>query len=759
MGRSAERVGELTAITQALVQQVVEQRLRPDAGGRRRWRDLVEHALRLDGPAQDDSVDILVNALLGDLRQLDARFMDQAEPAVGVSASAAGAAAGDLLLQQMRELAVRADQVQHGAIARFERMGTDRLRVDLAIIALLVGMVAVLAGLFLRAVIGPVRVLRTTITRMADGGIGPVVMPAGSSAELAELAGRFNAMTAQLASSRERLQTDAALRAGEQRLRELADALPHLMWAAQPDGRVDYYNRRWEPLLGYPPEPGSPWLDHLHQADRPSVEQQWTEALRSGRPFDGEFRLGRENRWRWHTGSITPLFDHSGHILRWLGTASDTDERKRIENDLRQSRDRAEVLHQLGLDLADELEPEPAGLRVITAAVRMTAAESGTLQVRLTGDGRHAWLCLRAGGSGEVLSATPGDAGGLPAHAGEAVRIDDLTSREGVGRWPAEGATGVTGSLLAVPVISRLGLTSGWLVCRHRELRSFSIADEQVLLGVAALAAIALDNTQLLANERAAKRQATARSAELARSNAELEQFAYVASHDLREPLRMISSFLGILDQQYGQQLDVRGRRFIANTMTAAERMRDLIHDLLEYSRVGVQQGPMERIAARAVVDAALEILAPETAAAQATIRIGDLPELRYRPAQLIQVFQNLIGNAVKFHGEAAPCVSLSAERIPTGWRFSVRDNGIGIEPQHHRRIFLMFQRLHGRDSYAGMGIGLCLCQKIVEAHGGAIGVEANPPAGSHFWFTVPDQQDAAEPSSSGAAAVPPAAG
>jgi two-component system, chemotaxis family, sensor kinase Cph1 len=169
--------------------------------------------------------------------------------------------------------------------------------------------------------------------------------------------------------------------------------------------------------------------------------------------------------------------------------------------------------------------------------------------------------------------------------------------------------------------------------------------------------------------------------------------------------------------------------------------MQDLIHDLLEYSLADKQQAPSETVEARGAVDTALSNLSQEITSTQAVVDVAELPVLRYRSTQLVQVFQNLIGNALKFRSEKPPRIHVSAVRREHGWRISVHDNGIGIDPQHYRRIFSMFQRLHGRDRYEGMGIGLSLCKKIVEFHGGEIGVEPNLGGGSHFWFTVPDHQ------------------
>jgi signal transduction histidine kinase len=232
-----------------------------------------------------------------------------------------------------------------------------------------------------------------------------------------------------------------------------------------------------------------------------------------------------------------------------------------------------------------------------------------------------------------------------------------------------------------------------------------------------------------------AMRQQT--EAALVRSNTELEQLAYVASHDMQEPLRMVASYLQLIAQRYKGRLDADADEFIGYAVDGAKRMQALINDLLAYSRVGTKARPFEPTDCAKVVETALANLRIAIADSRAEVTHGPLPEVMGDPTQLLQVFQNLIGNALKFHGEAPPRVRIEAEPLEGLWRFTVRDQGIGIAPEYHQRIFVLFQRLHGRSEYPGTGIGLAICKKIVERHGGTIGVESQPGAGSTFWFTL----------------------
>ena len=224
---------------------------------------------------------------------------------------------------------------------------------------------------------------------------------------------------------------------------------------------------------------------------------------------------------------------------------------------------------------------------------------------------------------------------------------------------------------------------------------------------------------------------------ELARSNAELEQFAYVASHDLQEPLRMVASFLELLAERYKGRLDEKADKYINYAVDGAARMKTLIDGLLRYSRVTTQARRLEEMEARTALDEAMANLGRAIAEKGAVVTHDDLPTVLADPIQFVQLFQNLIGNALKFC-DGTPRVHVAAERTGEEWVFSVRDNGIGIAPEYRERIFQIFQRLHGRDKYPGTGMGLAICKRVVERHGGRIWVESRPGQGSTFLFTLP---------------------
>jgi len=227
---------------------------------------------------------------------------------------------------------------------------------------------------------------------------------------------------------------------------------------------------------------------------------------------------------------------------------------------------------------------------------------------------------------------------------------------------------------------------------------------------------------------------------DLKRSNEELQQFAYVASHDLQEPLRMVASYTQLLEKRYKGKLDSDANEFIAFAVDGCNRMKGLIQDLLAYSRAGMSDQLPCRISGDHALGEALTNLRAAVEESGAVVTHDALPTVTTNSTQLTQIFQNLVGNAIKYKGPAPPDIHVSAKRNGGNeWTFSVRDNGMGIDPQYFERIFVIFQRLHGREEFEGTGIGLAVCKKIVEQIGGRIWVESQIKKGSTFYFTLPE--------------------
>jgi light-regulated signal transduction histidine kinase (bacteriophytochrome) len=226
---------------------------------------------------------------------------------------------------------------------------------------------------------------------------------------------------------------------------------------------------------------------------------------------------------------------------------------------------------------------------------------------------------------------------------------------------------------------------------------------------------------------------------ELAYSNTELEQFAYVASHDLQEPLRMVTSFLSQLEKKYGDILDEKGKKYIYFATDGAKRMRQLILDLLEFSRVGRTEDSLEDVDLNNLINEVLPLYRKNIEELNAKINVEQLPTLQVYKTPVRQIFQNLVGNSLKYHKDGiAPVITISSKETKKAFEFSVKDNGIGIDPEYFNQIFIIFKRLHNRDHYSGTGMGLAITKKIIENMGGRIWVDSREGEGAVFHFTIP---------------------
>ncbi len=369
---------------------------------------------------------------------------------------------------------------------------------------------------------------------------------------------------------------------------------------------------------------------------------------------------------------------------------------------------------------------------------------------------------------GVFLARLPDPEGSLGKSAAASALFRSAIPRNGSGVAHFESVTDGNDKIVAYrtlaryPVVATIGITrhtafAAWRVELYRDIASvclFAVAlltlatqldrREQARARLAAqLEAHSLDlETQVADRTRhlvAAQEEAERRAAALAASNADLEQFAYVASHDLREPLRSVSSYVQLLQRRYGDRLDGEGAAFMGFVMDGTHRMHELITDLLAYSRVGSNQDPFASVAMDRVLSQVLASFSGVIAASGAVVTHGPLPSIDADERQMVSLFENLIGNAIKYRRpEIPPIIRVDATLMGQEWTFAIGDNGIGIEPAYWTRIFMIFQRLHARDQYEGTGIGLALCKRIVERHGGRIWLASTPGEGSTFFFTLP---------------------
>jgi light-regulated signal transduction histidine kinase (bacteriophytochrome) len=291
--------------------------------------------------------------------------------------------------------------------------------------------------------------------------------------------------------------------------------------------------------------------------------------------------------------------------------------------------------------------------------------------------------------------------------------------------------------MISVPLISKDQVIGG-LNLRSFKPNAYTERDLKIAEDIGIQIAGAVANTLLFAERKRMEKALRKKTEELARSNEDLEQFAYVASHDLQEPLRMVTSYVQLLSKRYKAKLDADANEFIDFAVDGAVRMRKLINDLLTYSRVGTQGKGLSPTDSEAVLAQSVDDLKVTIEENGALVTHDPLPTVMADSPQLEQLFQNLIGNAIKFRGNEPPRVHISASRNGKGWVFSIRDNGIGMAPEYSERVFVIFQRLHSRQEYAGTGIGLAVCKKIVERHGGHIWVESDVGKGATFRFTIP---------------------
>ncbi|WP_252699650.1 PAS domain-containing sensor histidine kinase [Natronosalvus vescus] len=434
---------------------------------------------------------------------------------------------------------------------------------------------------------------------------------------------------------------------------------------------------------------GSSWIErYIPPEDQPRVREAIDDAIRTKSSFELEHQVRRDDGTVvWVASRATPLLDEDGEVTQWLGAANDVTERVERERELEHTKERLEA-----------------------------AAEAGAV-------GTWEW---HISDDRMVTDAPFAKTFGIdPIAATEGVPLDDFVSaihdddRERIERKIEDA------------------IESGDEY--EEEYRVWNDNDE--LQWVVARGHVEYDRDGNPVTFPGALVDITERKQfeqMLEESNERLEQFAYAASHDLQEPLRMVTSYLHLLERRYVDELDEDGEEFIEFAVDGADRMRHMIEGLLEYSRVESRGNPFESVDLNTVFRDALTDLQVKSTETDAEITADDFPTVRGDPNQLRQVFQNLLDNALEYSGDEPPRVHVSVEQRGFQWVISVRDEGFGIDPDEAGQIFDVFQRLHSRDEHEGTGIGLALCERIVERHGGTIWVESEPGEGSTFSFTLP---------------------
>jgi PAS domain S-box-containing protein len=543
----------------------------------------------------------------------------------------------------------------------------------------------------------------------------------------------------------DRRRVEQELRDSAQRFETVTESVNDAIVSAEDDGRIAFWNDGARSIFGYEQE------DILGRELTTLMPERSVEAHRKG--FARYLETGRatvigrtiELVGVRSDGSEFPLELSLGEWRRgerraFTGVIRDLTERKRTERYLAAQFRVASVL-------VESPTLEDAAPRFLTAIGESMGWQVGGLW---TPDPEGEHMRCRAvwhaeGAQVEAFEAATLDIAlargeGLPGRVwegGEPVWIRDAGSEPNFPRSGAATHSGLHGGI-GLPLVSG-GETVGVFDFFSPQIQEPDHDLIHLMGTIGAQLGGFIQRKQAEDELAATAAELRVRATDLERSNADLEQFAYVASHDLSEPLRMVAGFVQLLRKRYEGRLDDEADEFIGYTVDGVNRMQALIDDLLAFSRVGRGDRELTDVDAGAAARRALDALSAPLAETGADVEIGELPTVRGDERELGQLFQNLISNALKFRGDDAPRVRVTAdaEDGAAEWRFAVADNGIGIEPRHAERIFKMFQRLHGRDAYPGTGIGLAICKKIVEHHGGRIWVEPNADAGSVFKFTL----------------------
>jgi PAS domain S-box-containing protein len=555
--------------------------------------------------------------------------------------------------------------------------------------------------------------------------------------------------TAQLAHSNRELKDEiasrqrieAALAAERHLVDALLDYIPDHIYFKDRESRFIRINRSMAALfkLKSPDEAvGKSDFDFFTEEHARRAFEDEKDIMRSGRPL-----VGREEMETWPDGTTTwvsttkeCLRDKAGNVVGTFGISRDITPRKRAERRLAVQYKIARVLTEA--DTFSAAAPEI--LREVceclgwsVGAVWIVDKTANVLRcVDLWHDPKSHFPEFEAKSRTEAF----GPEIGLPGRvwsSREPAWIRDVTADRNFPRAPLAIKEGLHGAFGFPIRAANEVLGAMEFFSRHIEQ-----PDEELLQMFAAIGSQIGQFAERKRMEGALEEKAR----ELERSNQELEQFAYIASHDLQEPLRMIASYTQLLERRYKDKLEPDALQFISYAVDGASRMQTLINDLLAYSRVGTRAKAFVSIDCGEVVKKALKNLEIAIEESSAKISVGELPQVLGDATQLTQLFQNLVGNAIKFRGDKPPVIQISATPETEGaapvWHLSVHDEGIGIEPQYFERIFVIFQRLHTREEYPGTGIGLAVCKKIVERHGGRIWVESESGKGSTFHFTFP---------------------
>lgn len=525
-----------------------------------------------------------------------------------------------------------------------------------------------------------------------DSGGSPLILEAGI--DITEIRQAEEALRRANETLEQRvIERTEVLRSSEERFRIAAECSTDLIWEWDiVKGTLAWFGKIDE-LLGHTPG-GFPrtietWKQVIHPDDHDRVMAALDRHLKNGEPYHVKYRfMKQDGSYGYWIDRGVAFTDEKGSPYKMIGTCSDITEREKVVQALRESREdlnRAQTVARIG------------SWRLLIQTSKLLCSEE----------------CYRIFGIPV----------GTPVTYKKFLALVHPDDRELVDRkWKT--------ALAGEPYDIEHRLVVGNMVKWVHEQAELEFDPQGRLVS-------GFGTTQDITARKQMEEEREQLLRQLMKSNKELEQFAYVASHDLQEPLRMVASFTRLLERRYKDRLDQDAREFIHYAVDGALRMQTLIDDLLAYSRVGARDIRFVPTDCNHPLNQALSNLRVAVEESQAIITRGTLPTIPCNASQMTQLFQNLISNAIKFRGTATPRIHIAAESKQNEWLFSVRDNGIGIDPRYKEQVFKIFQRLHSRDEYAGTGIGLALCMKIVELHKGAIWLESELGKGATFYFTL----------------------
>lgn len=527
---------------------------------------------------------------------------------------------------------------------------------------------------------------------------------------------------------------EEALRQSEERLRLAQSSANVGIWDWDLRSGVVSWTPELDTMYGYNPGtfPGNyvGFSSRVHPDDLPEVERARSEAVRTHTSFDMDFRIVHpSNTIHWINAKGSAVYDLAGNPLRIFGVSVDITERKKIEEALRVKNEELGIINEELITAQDETKYNYEQLVKTGLELQETSQYLENLINHANGPiivWDPEFRITRFNRAFEILT-------GMTSKRVIGHRLDILfpmSTRKSSMEQIRRAMTGERWETVEIPIMGHDG-TERFVLWNSAPIYG---KDGKTVISVIAQGQ---DITEMKETETALRDSV----AKLKQSNTELEQFAYVASHDLREPLRMVTSYSQLLQLRYAGKLDTDADEFIDYIVDGGRTMNALINDLLEFSRVTSQAKPFEPADLNEIVLAARKNLGVSIEESKAHITVTDLPVLPVDRTQLVRVFQNLISNAIKFRRQVPLEITISAEQRGIWWIISVKDNGIGIGPEYTDKIFEIFKRLHTREEYPGTGIGLAICRRIVDRHGGSIWVESETGMGSTFYFSLPSKR------------------